>query len=165
MPPGAGAALRCAVAAAVPSVGRRAYRGLPDPAAGAAHNEGADMAHGDITHIDIPVSDMARAKEFYGRLFGWQIDTMPGFEDYPMWQAPNKISGGGLAPRSADFTAPRSYVEVDSIDDVLRQVTELGGRIALEKSPIDATSWWASFIDPDGNEIGLYEGTTGGEQA
>ncbi|GMA35300.1 hypothetical protein GCM10025876_15040 [Demequina litorisediminis] len=56
------------------------------------------MAHGDITHIDIPVSDLDRAKHFYGLLFGWQIAAPPGFEDYPMWQAPNKISGGGLAP-------------------------------------------------------------------
>ncbi|NLE70482.1 MAG: VOC family protein [Actinomycetales bacterium] len=120
------------------------------------------MAHGDITHIDIPVSDLRAASAFYGRVFGWQIAEMPGFEGYPMWQAPNGVSGGGLAPRSEDFTAPRSYVEVDSIDDVLRQVTELGGRVGLPKSPIDDTSWWASFIDPDGNEIGLFEGAVGG---
>ncbi|MGO1288453.1 MAG: VOC family protein, partial [Cellulosimicrobium funkei] len=70
------------------------------------------MAHGDITHIDIPVSDNGRATQFYGELFGWEIAEVPGFEGYPMWQAPNKISGGGLAPRSEGFTSPRSYVEV-----------------------------------------------------
>ena len=32
------------------------------------------MAHGDITHIDIPVSDPARASEFYSGLFGWAIN-------------------------------------------------------------------------------------------
>jgi predicted enzyme related to lactoylglutathione lyase len=31
------------------------------------------MAHGDITHIDIPVSDKAKATAFYSNLFGWQI--------------------------------------------------------------------------------------------
>lgn len=120
------------------------------------------MAHGDITHIDIPVSDLGRATAFYGALFGWQIAELPGFEGYPMWQAPNKISGGGLAPRSADFDQPRSYVEVDSIDDALARVVELGGAVAQAKQPIDATSSWAVAIDPDGNHIGLYEGTTGG---
>lgn len=118
------------------------------------------MAHGDITHVDIPVSDMEAAKAFYGAMFGWQIQEYPGFEGYPMWQAPNKVSGGGLAPRSEGFTQPRSTVEVDSIDDALAQVTELGGRVAQPKQPIDATSWWAVVVDPDGNEIGLYEGTT-----
>lgn len=118
------------------------------------------MAHGDITHIDIPVSDMERAKAFYGRLFGWEINAFPGFEDYPMWRAPNQISGGGLAPRSADFVQPRSYVEVDSIDDVLAQVAELGGSVVMEKKPITETSWWAAIRDADGNTIGLYEGST-----
>lgn len=122
------------------------------------------MAHGDITHIDIPVSDTARASEFYHGLFGWQIAEMPGFEGYPMWQAPNKISGGGLAPRGEGFTAPRSYVEVDSIDDVLAQVTELGGEVAMPKQAIDETSWFAAIRDLDGNEIGLYEGQTGGSE-
>lgn len=118
------------------------------------------MAHGDITHIDIPVGDLDRASRFYGELFGWQISEVPGFEGYPMWQAPNKISGGGLAPRGEDFTQPRSYVEVDSIDDVLAKVSALGGEVVLEKSPISDTSWWAVFRDHDGNIIGLYEGTT-----
>lgn len=122
------------------------------------------MAHGDITHIDIPVSDHRKASAFYSTLFGWQISEIPGFEGYPMWQAPNGVSGGGLAPRGETFTSPRSYVEVDSIEDVLAQVTELGGEVVMEKSPIDETSWFASFRDLDGNEIGLYEGTTGAGQ-
>jgi len=123
------------------------------------------MAHGDITHIDIPVSDAVRATEFYGALFGWQISTYPGFEGYPMWQAPNKISGGGLAPRSEGFTQPRSSIEVDSIDATLAAAVELGGEVLAGKTPIDETSWWAVFRDPDGNDIGIYEGRTSGSGA
>ena len=37
------------------------------------------MPHGDITHIDIPVTDMDRAKGFYSGLFGWEIAAPPGF--------------------------------------------------------------------------------------
>ena len=118
------------------------------------------MAHGDITHIDIPVTDLAKASTFYSTLFGWQIAEVPGFEGYPMWQAPNKISGGGLAPRSEGFEQPRSYVEVDSIDDTLAKVEASGGTVLMAKSPITDTSWWAIFEDPDGNHIGLYEGIT-----
>jgi len=118
------------------------------------------MAHGDITHVDIPVSDLAAGQEFYSSLFGWQIEEVPGFEGYPMWQAPNKISGGGLAPREDGFTQPRSYVEVDSIDDTALAAVKAGGRVAMEKQQISPTSWWAVIVDPDGNEIGLYEGST-----
>ena len=118
------------------------------------------MAHGDITHIDIPVSDLAAGQEFYSSLFGWQIEEVPGFEGYPMWQAPNKISGGGLAPREDGFTQPRSYVEVDSIDDTALAAVKAGGRVAMEKQQLSPTSWWAVIVDPDANEIGLYEGST-----
>jgi uncharacterized protein len=118
------------------------------------------VAHGDITHIDIPVGDTGRAAQFYSGLFGWQIAEVPGYEGYPMWQAPNKISGGGLAPRSDGFTQPRSYVEVDSIEDTLAKVRDAGGTVVMERTEISPTSWWAIFTDPDGNHVGLYEGTT-----
>jgi len=123
------------------------------------------MAHGDITHVDIPVTDFAKATEFYSRLFGWQIADVPGFEGYPMWQAPNKISGGALAQRSEGFTQPRSYVEVDSIDEVIATARASGGSVAVEKSEITPTSWWAAIVDPDGNVIGLFEGTTEVEES
>jgi uncharacterized protein len=118
------------------------------------------MAHGDITHIDIPVSDLGDGAKFYSTLFGWQIAEAPGFEGYPMWQAPNKISGGGLAPRDEGFTQPRSYVEVDSIDETIATAEKAGGTVAMGKQQISPTSWWAVIVDPDGNHIGLYEGTT-----
>lgn len=118
------------------------------------------MPHGDITHIDIPVSDTAKATEFYSGLFGWEIRDLPGYEGYPMWQAPNKISGGGLERRREGFTQPRSYVEVDSIDDALAKVEAGGGTVVMAKAPISDTSWYAFFTDPDGNTLGLYEGVT-----
>ena len=118
------------------------------------------MAHGDITHIDIPVDDIDTAKSFYSTLFGWQIAAPPGYESYPMWRAPNQISGGGLATRSPEFTQPRSYVEVDSIDAALAAVDALGGAVLQPKSPISDTSWLAVVRDPAGNSIGLYEGMT-----
>jgi len=118
------------------------------------------MAHGDITHVDIPVSDLAKAGAFYSGLFGWQIAEVPGFEGYPMWQAPNKISGGGLAPREDGFTQPRSYVEVDSIDETVAKAKDAGGTVLMEKVEISPTSWWAVIADLDGNAIGLYEGMT-----
>lgn len=118
------------------------------------------MAHGDITHIDIPADDMDRAKGFYSGVFGWQIAEVPGYEGYPMWRAPNEISGGGIANRAMGITRVRSYVEVDSIDDALAKVVELGGKVTMEKAPISPTSWWAAFEDTEGNEMGLYEGVT-----
>ena len=118
------------------------------------------MAHGDITHIDIPVTDLDRAAAFYSGLFGWEISAPPGFEGYPMWRAPNQISGGGRAPRSEGVVQPRSYVAVDSIDDTLAKAEAAGATVVMAKSPISDSSWWAILRDPDGNDVGLYEGVT-----
>lgn len=118
------------------------------------------MAHGDITHVEIPVSDFAKATAFYSGLFGWQIAEPPGYEGYPMWRAPNQISGGGLVAPAEGFTQPRSYVEVDSIDQTLAAVNGAGGTVLVPKSEISPTSWWAVIADPDGNTLGLYEGMT-----
>jgi uncharacterized protein len=119
------------------------------------------MAHGDITHVEIPVEDNVKATAFYGAMFGWEIKEIPGMEEfsYPMWQAPNKISGGALVRKTEAFASPRSYVEVDSIDDILAKVVALGGAVLAPKQEIDPKSWWAAVTDPDGNEIGLYEST------
>lgn len=118
------------------------------------------MAHGDITHIDIPVDDMDRATAFYSDVLGWQIAEMAGFDGYPMWQAPNEVSGGGFVSRDGSIPTMRSYVEVDSIDDVLAKVADAGGSVVLEKTPITETSWFAVFSDTEGNQLGMYEGTT-----
>ena len=117
------------------------------------------MAHGDITHTEIPVTDFAKATEFYGELFGWSITESPGYEGYPMWRAPNGVSGGALTERTAELTQPRSIVEVDSIDDTIAKATARGGSVLMPKGPIDDASWWAVIVDPDGNQIGLYEGS------
>ncbi|WP_308492389.1 VOC family protein [Microbacterium terrisoli] len=119
------------------------------------------MAHGDVTHLEIPVSDFEASKAFYDTVLGWKINDVPGFDDYPMWQGPNGASGGALVKRATDFTQPRSTVEVDSIDDVLAKAEASGGRVVTPKSPISETSWWGVFEDPDGNVIGLFEGTMG----
>lgn len=118
------------------------------------------MPHGDITHVEIPVGDKSAANGFYSTLFGWTISEPPGFEGYPMWMAPNGISGGALVERGT-FTQPIAYVEVDSIDDTLGKVTAGGGTVITAKSPITETSWFAIFTDADGNTLGLYEGTMG----
>ena len=69
--------------------------------------------------------------------------------------------GGGLAPRGDGFTQPRSYVEVDSIDETVVKAEAAGATVAMAKQPITDTSWWAVIVDPDGNHIGLFEGSTG----
>jgi hypothetical protein len=39
-----------------------------------------------IVHFEIPTDDVERAKKFYGDLFGWKIEKIPGQMEYWMFR-------------------------------------------------------------------------------
>ncbi|MGH2417306.1 MAG: VOC family protein, partial [Candidatus Limnocylindria bacterium] len=59
---------------------------------------------------------------------------------------------GEMAP-----DAVRTYVQVDSIDETLPRVRELGGNVIEEKSEVPGQGWYAVFTDSEGNELALWE--------
>ena len=81
-------------------------------------------------------------------------------------RAVNPVTGRAGTLRLGDIaTIKREYVDppvtkVRFLAEVRGSLTPSGGETVMEKSPISETSWWATFRDPDGNVVGLYEGTT-----
>lgn len=61
------------------------------------------MAHGQVTHIEFPADDVARARRFYEGLLGWEFGEMPGFSDYFMVNL-----GSGRKDHRAQGGDPRS---------------------------------------------------------
>ena len=122
------------------------------------------MAHGDFTHIEIPADDVERAKHFYGELFGWIFQTVPGSETYPMFTPPSGEQSLGDAIGKRGEMAPekvRDYVQVDSIEAALPRVTELGGSVIEDKREVPGMGWYAVVNDSEGNDLGLWERAPG----
>jgi predicted enzyme related to lactoylglutathione lyase len=119
------------------------------------------MKHGDFTHIEIPADDAGRARRFYGELFGWSFaEEIPGFEGYHMFTTPVGQEGMAGAIGKRGEMAPekvRAYVHVDSIDDALPKVTQLGGSVVEGKQVVEGIGWYAVFTDTEGNELALWE--------
>ena len=118
------------------------------------------MQHGDFTHVEIPADDADRAQRFYNGLFGWSFATPDGFEGYYMFTTPVGQEGMGGAIGKRGEMAPeklRTYVHVDSIDDTLPKVTELGGTVVEGKAEVPRMGWYAVFSDTEGNELALWE--------
>ena len=116
------------------------------------------MAHGQLTHIEFPADDLERAKRFYGELLGWQLTPMPGFEGYLLFNTGSAEAGGGIGLRGQSVGEQlRVYAEVDSIDELLPRVTELGGSVVTGKTEIQGQGWYAVINDSEGTELGLYE--------
>lgn len=119
-----------------------------------------------VVHFEIPADDVARAKEFYSAVFDWQLQDMPDM-DYTIVQTtevdqnqmpttPGSINGG-LIRRSQDTPAPVLTVDVESIDQALKQVQAAGGRVVRERTEIPGMGAYAYFTDPEGNTLGLWE--------
>jgi predicted enzyme related to lactoylglutathione lyase len=118
------------------------------------------MAHGQITHIEFPADDTARARRFYSELFGWKLAELPEFPGYFMFSTgPADSAGGAIGERGKSVGDKlRIYIEVDSIDDVVGRVPDLGGTVTTPRTEITGQGWYGVIVDPEGSELGLYEG-------
>jgi predicted enzyme related to lactoylglutathione lyase len=122
------------------------------------------MSKHPVVHIDIPASDPQAASKFYAEAFDWNIQTPPGYEDYPMFQSEGGPGGGfvrlgvmqGIVDKPGDVLI---YLNTDDIEASLAKVTALGGKVLQPKTEIPQVGWWAAFSDPSGNKIGLFTDT------
>jgi predicted enzyme related to lactoylglutathione lyase len=122
-----------------------------------------------VVHFEIPADDVGRAKGFYESVFGWQLQDMPEM-DYTIVQTtaideqtqmptePGAINGG-LMRRTDDTPTPVITVDVDSIDQSLKQVEASGGRVVRARTEIPGMGAYAYFTDSEGNTLGLWETT------
>jgi predicted enzyme related to lactoylglutathione lyase len=113
-----------------------------------------------IVHFEIPAADVERAKAFYGGLFGWEFSTPPGFPDYWTFLTgdPEADAGGGLMERETpEQEGLVSYFGVESVDDALARVEELGGQVVVPKQPAPGMGWFAHFLDPEGNLFAVWQ--------
>jgi predicted enzyme related to lactoylglutathione lyase len=114
------------------------------------------LANGKICYLEMPASDIARAAEFYQRVFGWNVrkrgDGATAFDD-----TTGQVSGAWVTGRPP-ATAPGLlfYVMVDSVAATLESVVANGGKV-VQPVGADAPEITARFSDPAGNVIGLYQ--------
>lgn len=114
-----------------------------------------------ITHFDIPVDNIERAKKFYTDLFGWKIKRMPGPMEYYEISTTNEKGemgvGGGMAKRNSPADRITNYVDVPSVDEYLSKVETLGGKIVLPKTTVPGFGYLAVCLDTEDNPFGLWE--------
>jgi uncharacterized protein len=114
------------------------------------------MAEPLIAHVEIPSSDLEKAKSFFNQVFGWEFK--PFGKGYMLFNNHKGIMVGLRQVEkvhSGDTTV--FHVNVLSIDETLKAVKENGGSVFKEKTVIPAMGWYALLEDPQGNIIGLYQ--------
>ncbi len=112
-----------------------------------------------VVHFEIISDDAGKAQEFYGDLFGWNIDS-----DNPMnygmvdTESDDKGINGGIGEDMADTGGHLTfYVEVPNVEETLQKAVEKGGTIVLDAMDIPGGPTIGLFNDPDGRRVGLVE--------
>ncbi|HET6780664.1 MAG TPA: VOC family protein [bacterium] len=111
----------------------------------------------NIVHVEIPATDMARAKKFYGQIFGWKfVDFDP---TYSLFNPTGRGVGGGIYKVDTVPTQSpvRAYVLVDSVDATISKVNSAGGTIVHQKGEVPGMGWYAGFKDPQGAEVWVWQ--------
>jgi predicted enzyme related to lactoylglutathione lyase len=112
--------------------------------------------------VDLGADDAAGERDFYAKLFGWQVDVNPDpqYGGYGL----AKIGGhdaagiGGKMDENAP-TAWNLYIGTDDVDDLARRVTEAGGKVAAPPLDVGDQGRMAVFQDPAGAFISAWQGT------
>jgi predicted enzyme related to lactoylglutathione lyase len=110
---------------------------------------------GEIVHLEIPADDTAKAREFWGGLFGWKFEAFPGPSEYHMTQISER-TGGAITNMEPGKRGTRPYFAVDDINTGAARVKELGGE-AGDAMPVPSMGWFAVCKDTEGNEFGLWQ--------
>lgn len=115
---------------------------------------------GRVVHFEIPADDPERAVRFYRELFGWQIqDANVGM---PYWlvttgTGPEPGIDGAIMARGGTANQVTNTVAVESLDNSLDRVKELGGAVVTDPVPIPGVGRFAYCHDLDGNLFGLLQ--------
>jgi hypothetical protein len=101
--------------------------------------------------------DVTRAKEFYGKVFGWRTQSRAGTGTV---FAADATPSGQVADVQEVPDAPqhwRTYVLVEELESSRERAAGLGARVLVSRQEIPNAGHIAVLVDPTGAEIGLYE--------
>jgi uncharacterized protein len=109
--------------------------------------------HHAIDYIELTVKDMAAAKRFYGRAFGWAFtDYGP---EYAGIQGDGKEVGGLHRTDALRLGGPLVVLYSDDLDASLAGVRSAGGKIVKEPFAFPGGRRF-HFADPSGNELAVW---------
>lgn len=120
------------------------------------------MKAGDLCWTELATSNVQAAKDFYGKLFGWEfIEHDMGEMKYTMIKANGKEFGGMWAiPKDQAQQIPShwmSYILVDNADTSLEKAKKHGAKVVKPVTPVGDFGRFAIIADPTGAHIALWQ--------
>ncbi|WP_214107384.1 VOC family protein [Acrocarpospora catenulata] len=125
---------------------------------------GAQLANepGTFTWCELATRDPEAAKVFYGRVFGWAVDSqLLAGGSYSTWLSGGR-QVGGMMPMSEQFPPEMPahwlvYFGTANLDMTLAQAEGLGAMVRYGPRAIDDLGRFAVLTDPHGALFALWE--------
>jgi uncharacterized protein len=118
---------------------------------------GLVVSRAEVRYLQIPTADVGASAGFYERALGWTIrtrsDGSTAFDD-----TSGEVSGEWVLDRQPTENAGvLVYVRVDDVETSLEKVVEAGGEIIVPRTPQGEGIAYATFRDPAGNVLGVFQ--------
>lgn len=115
-----------------------------------------------VVHFEIGGKNGKKLQGFYASQFGWKIDANNpmkyGVVDTRARGKTRGIQGGVFTtPAEGPSQVVTVYIEVASINPVLKRLEKAGGKVVMPRMVLPGMVTMAQFTDPAGNLIGLVE--------
>jgi len=124
--------------------------------------EAATATAGKIRWIDLSTKDAAGARDFYGTLFGWDIDvnTDPQYGGYALARIGGEdVAGIGPAMSPDQPSAWSVYVGSSDLEGLAAKVGAAGGTVTMAPFDVGDQGRMAVFQDPGGAFISAWQPT------
>ena len=109
-----------------------------------------------VNHVEIPVLDLKKAKEFYETIFDWKVD-LEAMPDYGLVDIKDAASIGLFVVEKIPDHGVNVVFEVVDINQTLEEIKKASGNVKREKFEIaPEVGFSAQFEDCFGNEFGLF---------
>ena len=109
-----------------------------------------------VNHVEIPVLDLKKTKEFYEGIFNWKVD-LDAMPNYGLVELKETASIGFYIVEKIPDHGINVVFEVEDITQKLTEIKNAGGTIKRDKYEIaPEIGYSAQFEDCFGNELGLF---------
>jgi len=111
--------------------------------------------------VDLGVGDPKKAAQFYGQLFGWDVqEGPPEAGGYALARLRGRTVAGLGPQQNPGPPVWTTYVNVDSADDTAAKVRANGGMVFMEPFDVMDVGRMAVIADPTGAVLGLWQPKT-----
>lgn len=120
---------------------------------------GIRYREGEVAWVDLTTSNIERSGEFYGELFGWDIDDLGEESGGYRFATVASRPVAGLLPTDPEqpIESWTVYLAVDDIDDAYERAQAAGAHPLVAPYALDGHGRYALVADPGGSVLGLWQ--------